>query len=124
MLSFRAAVLLWVAGAAAAALRPLDADIRPAGNRAVVVYKTTPQGELKVNLYFRPDWRAADRRPAMIFFGGSCAPEIQRSLQPPRSTSRAAGWSRPRRGTESKAYITRRQNAARKMARAPRVGCG
>jgi hypothetical protein len=73
-LSFRAAVLLWVAGAAAAALRPLDADIRPAGNRAVVVYKTTPQGELKVNLYFRPDWRAADRKPAMIFFfGGSCA---------------------------------------------------
>src|SRR5437762_2859016 len=57
-----------------AALKPLDAAIHPVGNKAVVSYKTTPQGDLKINLYFPPNWKAADRRPAMVFFfGGSCA---------------------------------------------------
>ena len=75
MLSLRfASVLLSLAGAAGGALKPLDADIHPAGNKAAIVYKTTPQGDLKINLYFPTDWKAADRRPAIIFFfGGSCA---------------------------------------------------
>jgi acetyl esterase/lipase len=75
MLSLRlASVLLSLAGAADGALKPLDADIQPAGNKAATVYKTTPQGDLKINLYFPTGWKAADRRPAIIFFfGGSCA---------------------------------------------------
>jgi acetyl esterase/lipase len=34
------------------------------------VYKTTPQGELKLHLFFPPDWKPADRRPVMVFFFG------------------------------------------------------
>ncbi len=61
-------------GTAGAALKPIEADLRPIGNKAVAVYKTTPQGDLKINLYFPPDWKASDRRPAIVFFfGGSCA---------------------------------------------------
>ena len=66
-----AGMLLLVCSAACAALKPLETDIRPEGNRAVAVYKTTPQGDLKINLYFPPGWRAEDRRPVLIlFFGG------------------------------------------------------
>ena len=66
-------VFLSLSCAACAALQPIGAE-RPAGNKAVLVYKTTPQGDLKINLYFPPKWKAADRRPAIIFFfGGSCA---------------------------------------------------
>ncbi len=36
-----------------------------------VVFKNTPQGELKLHLYFPPGWTAADKRPGMVFwFGG------------------------------------------------------
>lgn len=57
-----------------ATLKPLEADLHPVNNEAVVHYKITPQGDLKVNLYFPPDWKKADRRPAIIFFfGGNCA---------------------------------------------------
>src|ERR1041384_3233137 len=63
-----------VIGAAAAALKAIEADVRPVDNKAVAVYKTTPQGDLKMNLYFPPNWKAGDRRPAIVlFFGGSCA---------------------------------------------------
>jgi acetyl esterase/lipase len=35
------------------------------------VFKTTPQGELKVHVYLPPDWKAEDKRPAIVFwFGG------------------------------------------------------
>ncbi|HKE28916.1 MAG TPA: alpha/beta hydrolase [Bryobacteraceae bacterium] len=66
-----AGVLLMLAGAATASLQRLDGDIHPVAGRAVAVYKSTPQGELKIHLYFPPDWKAADRRPAFVlFFGG------------------------------------------------------
>src|SRR5437868_819606 len=67
------AFLILVSGIAAA-LKPIDADLHPLDNKAVSTYKTTPQGDLRVNLYFPPGWKKADRRPAIIFFfGGSCA---------------------------------------------------
>ena len=66
--------LLSLTGAANATLEPIEADFRPIGNKAVTVYKTTPQGDLKTYLFFPPDWSAADRRQAIIFFlGGGCA---------------------------------------------------
>ena len=69
-----ALALLFVVSRMPAALKPIDTDFRPVGNRAVVAYKATPQGNLKINLFFPPDWRAADRRPAIVFFfGGNCA---------------------------------------------------
>jgi len=69
-----ALVLLCVVGGMPAALKPLDADLQPVENKAVVTYKATRQGDLKVNLYFPPGWKKTDRRPAIIFFfGGSCA---------------------------------------------------
>jgi acetyl esterase len=65
---------LSVVSAMPAALKPIDADLQPLANKAVITYKTTPQGDLKMNLYFPAGWRKADRRPAVVFFfGGSCA---------------------------------------------------
>ncbi len=67
-------VFLSLSVAASAALNPIEGEIQPAGNKAVLVYKTTPHGDLKINLYFPPKWKSTDRRPAiMFFFGGSCA---------------------------------------------------
>ena len=34
------------------------------------VYKHTPQGDLKLHFYLPPDWKAADERPAVLFFFG------------------------------------------------------
>jgi acetyl esterase len=66
--------LLFFATRIPAALKPLAAEFRQAGNRAVVAYKSTPEGDLKINLFFPAGWNAADRRPAIVFFfGGSCA---------------------------------------------------
>src|SRR5262245_59159446 len=69
-----AVAFLWLSGVAGAALKPIAADLHPVDHKAVLVYKTTAQGDLKMNLYFPPGWKPADRRPAIIFFfGGSCA---------------------------------------------------
>ncbi len=39
-------------------------------SRKEVVFKTTPQGELKMTLFYPPDWKASDKRPAAVFFFG------------------------------------------------------
>jgi acetyl esterase/lipase len=66
--------LLLSGSGAHAALKPIEADLRPQDNKALVTYKATPQGDLRINLYFPSDWRKSDRRPAVVFFfGGSCA---------------------------------------------------
>lgn len=33
-------------------------------------YKQTPQGELKLLVHYPPDWKATDKRPAIVFFFG------------------------------------------------------
>ena len=33
-------------------------------------YKQSPQGELKLLVHYPPDWKAADKRPAIVFFFG------------------------------------------------------
>jgi acetyl esterase len=35
-----------------------------------VVFKKTPQGELKLHVFYPSGWAAADRRPAIVFFFG------------------------------------------------------
>ena len=35
-----------------------------------IVYKQTPQGELKLHFDFPPGWKASDARPAIVFFFG------------------------------------------------------
>src|SRR5438552_14841091 len=66
--------LLCLVHGVSAALKPIETDLRPVGAKAVAVYKTTPQGDLRINVYFPPGWRDTDRRPAIVFFfGGSCA---------------------------------------------------
>jgi acetyl esterase/lipase len=63
-----------VIGVASATLKPIDADIHPVDNKTVAVYKTTPQGDLRINVYFPPNWKASHRRPTIVFFfAGSCA---------------------------------------------------
>lgn len=66
-------LLLSLVSATPAALVPIGVDFQPAGNKAVATYKATPQGDLRIHLYFPPGWRNTDRRPAIVFFfGGSC----------------------------------------------------
>jgi acetyl esterase len=69
-----ALLLLTAIGCAPAALKPMGADFRPVNHRAVVAYKATAEGDLRIHLFFPADWRGADRRPAIVFFfGGNCA---------------------------------------------------
>ncbi len=35
-----------------------------------VVYKTTPTGKLEMHIHFPEDWKASDKRPAIVFFFG------------------------------------------------------
>jgi acetyl esterase/lipase len=66
--------LLSLGSGAHSGLKSIDTDLRPLDSKAVATYKTTPQGDLRMNLYFPSGWRKADRRPVIIFFfGGSCA---------------------------------------------------
>jgi len=65
-------------GCMPAALKPIDSDFRPIGNKAAIAYKTTPQGDLKINLFFPPDWggaRIGGRRSFLL--GGSCRPGVR-----------------------------------------------
>ena len=64
------AIALALAPMGRAALKPVDGAIQPEDNKSVAVFKTTPQGDLKINLYFPPDWKPTDRRPAIVFFFG------------------------------------------------------
>lgn len=64
------AVAAWMIPIASAALKPIDGDLKPSDNKSVVVFKSTPEGELRIRLFFPKDWRADDRRPAIVFFFG------------------------------------------------------
>ena len=44
-------------------------ELRP-GPDKVVVFKNTPQGELRAHIYFPPGWSARDRRPAIVLWSG------------------------------------------------------
>src|SRR5258708_27937310 len=63
-------VALAAAQMANAALKTIDGDLNPSDNKSVAVYKTTPEGELKIHLYFPKNWKPADRRPGIVFFFG------------------------------------------------------
>jgi len=51
-------------------LKRLEGKLQPENGKSAVVYKTTQQGDLKINLYFPKDWKRHDHRPAIIFFFG------------------------------------------------------
>src|SRR5260221_3863953 len=65
-----ATVALAATQMASAALKTIDVDLNPSDNKSVAVYKTTPEGELKIHLYFPRNWKPADRRPGIVFFFG------------------------------------------------------
>lgn len=68
-----AILTLALAPAARSTLKPADGPPTPVDNKSVAVFKTTPQGDLKMNLYFPKDWKSTDQRPATVFFfAGSC----------------------------------------------------
>jgi acetyl esterase/lipase len=52
--------------------RQTDAPgVVPSPPHKSLVFKKTPQGELKLHFFFPPDWKPDDRRPAIVFwFGG------------------------------------------------------
>ncbi len=68
--------LLCLLTCAAMAQAPKGKPVRPKLTDAAVkneerLYKTTPQGELKLHLSLPVDWKATDKRPAVVcFFGG------------------------------------------------------
>jgi acetyl esterase len=35
-----------------------------------LLYKTTPQGELRLHVFYPPGWKATDKRPVIVFFFG------------------------------------------------------
>lgn len=59
---------LMLAQKAQPALKPIDGDLHPSDHKSTVIFKTTPQGDLKMNLYFPKDWKPGDRRPGIVFF--------------------------------------------------------
>ncbi|MFO0808564.1 MAG: alpha/beta hydrolase [Gemmataceae bacterium] len=61
-------VLVFAAAATAQQPRPKLTDVPVKTDE--VVFKTTPQGDLKLHLYYPPGWTAEDRRPAVVFFFG------------------------------------------------------
>ena len=67
---FVMAAVLIVKSPVLAELNRIEVDLRPFKNHSVFVYKTTPQGDLKINLYFPSDWKTYDHRPAIVFFFG------------------------------------------------------
>jgi acetyl esterase len=69
MIKLLLAILILVP-AAHSALKPTGGAITPLDNKSVAIFKTTPQGDLKINLYFPKDWKSTDRRPAIVFFFG------------------------------------------------------
>ena len=66
--------LVFAVGTCAVTLAAAPADPAPSkANDAahkLLSYKTTPQGELKIEIFFPPDWKASDQRPAIVFFFG------------------------------------------------------
>jgi acetyl esterase/lipase len=67
---FLAVSALALAPASHAALKPIDGAVTVSENKSVAVFKSTPQGELKIHLYFPKDWKASDHRAAIVFFFG------------------------------------------------------
>jgi len=75
-------VLLCLASSVALAQSPKAKAKTAKGNKAAPamidvavkhedrVYKTTPQGELKLHFSLPVDWKATDKRPAIVFFFG------------------------------------------------------
>src|SRR5436190_3635779 len=61
---------LFVSQMAGAAARTIDNELKPEDGKSVVVYKTTAEGELKINLYFPKDWKPSDKRAGIVFFFG------------------------------------------------------
>jgi len=51
-------------------LKPLENNWRPVDGKSTVVFKTTPQGDLKINLFFPKDWKLDEHRSAIVFFFG------------------------------------------------------
>ena len=58
------------AASAAAEAPQAAAAAAPAETVKEFVYKKTPQGELKIYVHLPPDWKASDKRPAIVFFFG------------------------------------------------------
>ncbi|MBZ5617820.1 MAG: carboxylesterase family protein [Acidobacteriia bacterium] len=115
---------LFLVGAVGAALRPIEADLHPIGNKALVVYKATPQGDLKINLYFPSDWKAADRRPAIVFFfGGGCATGSPAQFATTSEYFATRGLVAASAEYRIESVYHTPPGAASKTVKAPSVGC-
>lgn len=77
-LTLSLALFLTVCAGVAAEKKPAKAKAKAAPIRLTTaavkseerVFKTTPQGELKLHLFFPPDWKPTDKRPSIVFFFG------------------------------------------------------
>jgi acetyl esterase/lipase len=56
---------------AAAELLPVKQPVETDGSRRTYVFKSTPQGDLKVHVFLPEGWQAGQKHPAIVmFFGG------------------------------------------------------
>jgi acetyl esterase/lipase len=66
--------VIMIVGACAPTLPAAPSEPAPAkaddASHKLLVCKTTPQGELKIEIFFPPDWKASDHRAAIVFFFG------------------------------------------------------
>ncbi|MCX5654697.1 MAG: alpha/beta hydrolase [Planctomycetota bacterium] len=69
MLAAPLLAVLFMSTAGLAAEQPQAAAV-PAETVKEFIYKKTPQGELKIFVHLPPDWKASDKRPAIVFFFG------------------------------------------------------
>ena len=69
-LALAALLLCGVAAAAAAPAEETKASAAGTENIKEFVYKKTPQGDLKIYVHLPPNWKATDKRPAIVFFFG------------------------------------------------------
>jgi acetyl esterase len=63
-------VLLVMLAASAVTSSASETAFAPVNESKEVVYKQTPQGELKMHIHYPPGWKASDQRPTIVFFFG------------------------------------------------------
>src|SRR5579872_7451832 len=66
----QAVVYLLAAAILMAELKPAREPVASENGKLIYIYKTTPQGDLKVYVYLPPGWTAGQKNPAIVMIHG------------------------------------------------------
>lgn len=76
-------VVVFVVAAVAWGVQPADWPTPEGVRSKTFTYKKTPQGELQMHVLYPAGWKAADKRPAIVFFfGGGWTSGTVRQFEP------------------------------------------